>query len=532
MLIIIIDFILRQLRYIVNIFATIIGYIFYPSQRGYLPAIKNDLLLKPATQLADMIKSGQLKSVDLVQAYIDRCKQINGDLNAIVDDNFAGALQEAQLVDERVQRELRGEKSADEPSIHEYPFLGVPYSAKNSIAVKGFAFTCGAYHRKGIIADKDCTTIMNMRKSGAIFLVITNVPDTTLFSDSFNYLNGRTNNPYDKSRIPGGSSGGEAALIASAGSVFGIGSDIAGSLRIPAHFCGIFSHCTSPGNIVIDEMFPSVRDVHPKVLTIGPMCRYACDLRPMLKVMTGDKLDLTEKPFNYSDLNVYYVRDLGDPLALSVDVEILNGLDKMIKHFIEKGTRTLELNMTKGDPNSFYDLRLATLFWLASIYDPEMPNFHEIISHGEKMNPYSELFKCLIGTQNRYAAGPLVVGIVQKVGSKFLTENFFNKWKKIKSNIHRLLGNNGIILSPISSEIAPKHNQTLLKVFDSIYTSVWSSLDLAMTTIPMGIDRHGMPFAIQVITAPNNDKLSITVVEELSKHFDGWIPPCPVDASK
>lgn len=80
--------------------------------------------------------------------------------------------------------------------------------------------------------------------------------------------------------------------------------------------------------------------------------------------------------------------------------------------------------------------------------------------------------------------------------------------------------------------VAPKHNQTLLKVFDSIYTSVWSSLDLAMTTIPMGIDRHGMPFAIQVITAPNNDKLSITVVEELSKHFDGWIPPCPVDASK
>ena len=165
----------------------------------------------------------KLKSVDLVQAYIDRCKQINGDLNAIVDDNFAGALQEAKLVDERVQRELRGEKSADEPSIHEYPFLGVPYSAKNSIAVKGFSFTCGAYHRKGIIADKDCTTIMNMRKSGAIFLVITNVPDTTLFSDSFNYLNGRTNNPYDKSRIPGGSSGGEAALIASAGSVFGVG---------------------------------------------------------------------------------------------------------------------------------------------------------------------------------------------------------------------------------------------------------------------------------------------------------------------
>lgn len=100
--------------------------------------------------------------------------------------------------------------------------MGIPYTAKNSISVKGFTFTCGTYNRKGIVADKDCTTIINMRKSGAIFLALTNVPDTTLFSDSFNYLDGQTNNPYDKSRVPGGSSGGEAALIASAGSVLGV----------------------------------------------------------------------------------------------------------------------------------------------------------------------------------------------------------------------------------------------------------------------------------------------------------------------
>lgn len=168
------------------------------------------------------MKKFQLKSEDLIQAYIDRCKEVNDDLNAIVHDNFAGALQEARNVDERVQRELRGEKLPNEPSIHEFPFLGVPYTAKNSISIKGFTFTCGTYNRKGIIADKDCTTVANMRKSGAIFLALTNVPDTTLFSDSFNYINGQTNNPYDKSRVPGGSSGGEAALIASAGSVFGV----------------------------------------------------------------------------------------------------------------------------------------------------------------------------------------------------------------------------------------------------------------------------------------------------------------------
>ncbi|OTF77959.1 hypothetical protein BLA29_010361, partial [Euroglyphus maynei] len=162
MFLIIIDFILRQLRYFVNIIAAIIGYCWYPSQQGFLPSIKNDLLLQPAIRLAEKIKSGQLKSEDLIQAYIDRCKEVNDDLNAIVHDNFAGALQEARNVDERVQRELRGEKLPNEPSIHEFPFLGVPYTAKNSISIKGFTFTCGTYNRKGIIADKDCTTVANM----------------------------------------------------------------------------------------------------------------------------------------------------------------------------------------------------------------------------------------------------------------------------------------------------------------------------------------------------------------------------------
>lgn len=183
------------------------------------------------------------------------------------------------------------------------------------------------------------------------------------------------------------------------------------------------------------------------------MCRYSCDLRPMLKVMTGDKLDLTEKPFNYSDLNVYYIRDLGDPLALPVDVEILKGLDKMVRHFIENGTRTMELNMAKGDPDSFYDFRLATLFWLAALHDPQMPSYHELISYGVKMNPYYELIKCFIGTQSRYAAGPLVIGITQKVGDKFLTKDFFDKWRKTQSNLHKLLENDGVILCPISPEI-------------------------------------------------------------------------------
>lgn len=164
-----------------------------------------------------------MKSEDVVAAYIQRCRAIHSELNAVVDDNFDEALKEAKLVDEKVRRELAGQRSRDEPSINDFPFLGVPFTTKNSIAVKGKAYSGGLYSRKDVKADEDAEAIELMKRvGGAIFLALTNVPEAVMWFDSFNPLNGQTNNPYDKSRIPGGSSGGEGALISAAGSIFGV----------------------------------------------------------------------------------------------------------------------------------------------------------------------------------------------------------------------------------------------------------------------------------------------------------------------
>lgn len=164
-----------------------------------------------------------MKSEEVVKAYIERCKAVNGDLNAMVDDNFDDALKEARLVDARVQREMLGNRLPDERSVHEYPFLGVPFTTKDSIGAKGKSFTGGLYIRKGFKAEVDSEAVRRMKEiGGAIFLGITNVPELVMWCDSFNRVYGQTNNPYDKSRIPGGSSGGEGSLIAAAGSVIGV----------------------------------------------------------------------------------------------------------------------------------------------------------------------------------------------------------------------------------------------------------------------------------------------------------------------
>ena len=164
-----------------------------------------------------------MKSEDLIRSYIDRCRAVNPHINAIIQDNFENAINEAKQVDLRVQQELEGNGPIDESmSIHSQPFLGIPFTTKDSLAVKDMYWTAGLYARKGITAPKDADVIDLMKKSGAIFIAMTNVPELVMWWDTYNKVYGRTYNPYDKSRICGGSSGGEGALIASAGSVIGV----------------------------------------------------------------------------------------------------------------------------------------------------------------------------------------------------------------------------------------------------------------------------------------------------------------------
>lgn len=159
----------------------------------------------------------------MVRVFIKRCHEVDPYLNAIVDECFEDALRKAKEVDLKVERELSGWKFEDEKSIHEYPFLGVPFTAKNSIGVKGKTQSVGLVVRKEVKADHDCVVVERMeRDGGAIFLALTNVPELLLFVHSFNHLNGQTNNPYDMSRTSGGSSGGEGALIGAAASVIGV----------------------------------------------------------------------------------------------------------------------------------------------------------------------------------------------------------------------------------------------------------------------------------------------------------------------
>lgn len=178
----------------------------------------------------------------MIQTYIDRCKEVNPFLNAIVDSRYEEALAEAREIDKEIIAGVRTPEQMEK----ETPLLGLPVTVKESIAVKGLSNQAGRKFKKRKYAEEDAPIVHNARKNGAIILLVSNTPELCLCWETYNKVSGRTNNPWDMRRTPAGSSGGEGALLGSGASLLGIGSDIAGSLRMPAMFNGVWGHKPSP----------------------------------------------------------------------------------------------------------------------------------------------------------------------------------------------------------------------------------------------------------------------------------------------
>src|SRR5580704_1025712 len=244
------------------------------------------------TRQAEMIRDGAVSSLELVRAHLVRIDQVNPALNAVVEILRESALRAAQAVDRR--------RAAGEPL---RPLEGVPFSVKDSIEVEGTVCSAGTTGLQHAARSKrDATLVARLRDAGAIPIARTNLPDLLFAFESDNLIFGRTNNPYDRSRTSGGSSGGEAALIAACGSPFGLGSDAAGSVRLPAHYCGIASLKPTSGRLARTGHVPAAGGWLEMVWQIGPMARRVEDLWTMMPILLGlDGLDRTVIPMPYGD---------------------------------------------------------------------------------------------------------------------------------------------------------------------------------------------------------------------------------------
>jgi fatty acid amide hydrolase 2 len=478
------------------------------------PSIRiQDLLRASATELAAAIRSRVITSRAVVEAHIAHIRRVNPVINAVVRDRFAEALAEADRADARTR------SSHNELP----PFHGVPCTIKEAFALTGMPNSSGLVSRRDTIADSDATAVARLRAAGAIPLGVTNISELCMWMESDNKVYGRTRNPYDSRRTVGGSSGGEGAIVGAGGAPFGLGSDIGGSIRMPAFFNGVFGHKPSGGLVPGSGQYPVACGVATRYLTTGPICRRAADLFPLLRILAGP---------DDKDPGCRGEHALGDPNIAIEGLDVLsvegNGVFAPERSLLEaqrRVARHLERNGARVRVARIEDLRHSLDIWSAAMAAAEGPSFAELMGEGVPVRAGRELLQWIFGRSD-HTLPAIGLALAEKLPALLAnrSKRALELASSLKERLAAEIGPRGIMLYPSYPKLAPLHGTALLPPIQFTYTAILNVLEMPATQVPLGLHR-GLPLGVQVAATPGNDHITIGVACELERAFGGWVPP-------
>jgi amidase len=486
---------------------------------------ETDYTYATAGELVAAMDDGAVSSVELTEAAIERIQRHNGALNALCVDNTERALDSARDAD---AARARGER---------WPLLGVPTTVKESFNVAGLPTTWGlprfAEHR----ATEDAVAVARLKAAGAVVLGKTNVPVALGDIQTYNPVYGTTNNPWDLRRTPGGSSGGSAAALAGGFGAVSIGSDIAGSLRVPAHFSGVYGHKASFG------LLPSRGHTAPPapalaydrdLSVIGPMARGAADLGLVLDVLAGPDDTglgiahrLALRPPRHDELADYRVLVVDTHPLIPTSTEVRTAIERLARDLTAAGA-TVERDDT-ALPDQIEAARLFMRLLLASIAASYPPDIYE---------------------QARAAAGQLDPDDVSLTAERTRGAALSHRdWIatdtlriRHRAAWSRLFTWFDIVLCPTTPTTAFPHDQSAdqwartvrIDGVDHGYADqlVWAGIatatGLPATAVPIARSSAGLPIGAQLIGPLFEDHTPIRFAELLEREFGGFTPP-PLD---
>lgn len=489
-------------------------------KRRSIPPIKNPLLKQSLTTVARKIRDGELSSQRVVEAFIERIKEVNPFLNAVIEDRYKEALNEARTCDDM----LKSGKLIASNLENEKPLYGVPITIKESCRVKGMSITGGVIARKGLKSEEDGDAVRLLRNAGAIILLVSNTPELCSATNSFNFLFGQTCNPYDLRKSSGGSSGGEGALIAAGASMFGLGSDFVGSIRIPALYNGIFGHKPTSGITPIVGHNPMLDTQNfQDFLVLGPLTRYAEDLKLTMKILTAEcqKPLYWDRVIDLKDLRVFYLDNINYTLGMrSTTSDIRQSIHRAVQFLSSSGAHVQEISQDWVKYSVEIELSiLGDLDVSELVKDPKHPN--------RKTNAYMEFIKSTLGISQHTRSFNFVRVITESNG--FISKSRVPVYKQMKEDIRQeiknVLKDDGVFIYPTLPRPA-LYPESVLSRFDySAYTSIANIFLLPSTHVPMGLNKDGLPIGFQVTAGPYQDHLCIAVAKALEKEFGGWVPP-------
>lgn len=477
-----------------------------------------ELMHLGAFELADLVRRGAISSRELVEAHIEAIEAVNPRLNALVLQRFGAAREEAVRADEALANG------------HAYGALwGVPFTVKETFGLAGHVQSAGSLYRRDVLAERDATVIARMRLAGAIPLGQTNVPEMAMWMESHNLLYGRTGNPYDYHRTSGGSSGGEAALIGAGATSFGIGSDVGGSIRMPAAFCGIFGHKVSGGLVPLTGHYPATPGRLARYCCSGPLTRKATDLMPILRIIAGPESDGRPAPANDPILP--------DPARVSFEgrrvyvCEALGGLPSRptpsLAAALHRAARALGERGATVDAWHHDLLALAMPIYSGMLANAGGPTFGQLISKdGNGVSLLRELWQGFFH-EPRHMPEALALAVIEDLMLPFhrLRAGLEALGRRLRSVLDTLLSDGALLLLPVHPRVAPRHREPLRYPVDWVYTAIFNAMELPGTSVPMGLDEDGIPLSVQIVGAHGNDHINIAAALALEESCGGWVPP-------
>lgn len=452
------------------------------------------LFFKSATELTGLIRRGEITSVELLNLHINRIKRYNDDINAVVALDVQAARARAAEADKAL---AQGQDWG--------PLHGLPMTVKDVFEVIGMPATSGDPMLRGYIPERNAIAVQRLIGAGAIIFGKTNVPYHARDFQSFNKVYGTTNNPWDLSRTPGGSSGGSAAALAAGFTPLELGSDLGGSVRFPAHYTGVFGHKPTFGIVPRYGHIPPMPDRVPQhvmpmipLFVVGPLARSADDLELSLEVLTtpvrADESSkeselLPQRRQRFKDYRVAVWFTDSSPAA-EIDAEVLKTLHKTIEKLRGAG---LEI-------------------------DEEV---HPDIHLWETMQLWGEI--C-----DRMRAGRLP-----------LFEELAERQKKQQAKWAEFFERYDVLLAPVSLTVAFPHdhkapliNRRLVvngKKRSYTHNITWTTMaivsGLPATVAPVGLSESGLPVGIQIIGARLEDRTTISFARGLSDLIGGFVAP-------
>ena len=476
----------------------------------------SEIAFASATALAAQIQRKEIGCAELLLLYFERVDRLNPALNAIVVQRRDEAMERAQAADAAL---AKGERWG--------PLHGVPMTVKESYDVAGMPTTWGASHLKDNIAAQDALSIARLKHAGVVIFGKTNVPLMLADFQSYNDIYGTTNNPWDVDRAPGGSSGGSAAALAAGLTGIETGSDIGGSIRNPAHFCGVFGHKPTW------NLLPPRGHAMPGVLTpsdisaIGPLARSAADLETAVRIMAGPdeiasrgmQLDLPELAKPIGELRVAVWRD--DAMAV-VDAAVAERVDAVAQVLGRLGA-SVDFDARPVDSEHAYTVYQCLLQATMSSRLPE-DRYQSILRQVEELPADDTSLEATIQRSQ-------VARFREWTANHELRTHLRWQW-------HSFFENYDIVLTPIMATSAFPHdhrpfgertvavNGSAEPYFDQVFWAGLASVAyLPATVIPTGPDNAGLPIGVQIIGPEYGDLVTIGVAKLLEAEGFAFTPP-------